>query len=78
VTTKRWSDLSGRTRAMIVIASVFDTILKAAALVDLRHRTADEVRGSRWIWRIAVVLVNAAGAMPVAYFLLGRRKPSTN
>jgi hypothetical protein len=73
---RRWSELSERSRRLIVVAGVFEGILKIAALVDLKRRPAEEVRGSKWAWATAVVLVNSVGAVPVAYFLLGRRKSS--
>ena len=72
---RRWSDLSERTRRLIVAASVCEGVLKVAALVDLKRRPAEEVRGSKRAWATAVVLVNSVGAVPVAYFLLGRRRP---
>lgn len=71
---KRWSDLSPRTRRFVTIAGIFESILKAAALVDLKRRPADEVRGSKKVWATAIVLVNSLGAVPASYFLFGRRK----
>lgn len=70
---KRWHDLSPRTRRVIVAVSAIETALKAAALVDLCRRPADQVRGSKKAWATAIVLVNSAGAVPAAYFLRGRR-----
>lgn len=58
-----------------MVASVFEGVLKIAALVDLKRRPAEEVRGSKRAWATAVVLVNSVGAVPLAYFLLGRQKP---
>ncbi len=71
---RRWRDLSERSRRLIVVAGVLEGILKIAALVDLKRRPAAEIRGSKRAWASAVVLVNSLGAVPVAYFLLGRRK----
>lgn len=71
---RRWRDLSERSRRLIVVAGVLEGILKIAALVDLKRRPAEEIRGSKRAWASAVVLVNSLGAVPVAYFLLGRRK----
>ena len=71
---RRWSDLSPRTRRFIVVGGVFEGIVKTVALVDLRRRPAAEVRGSKRAWATAIVLVNSVGAVPVAYFLLGRRR----
>ena len=71
---RRWSELSAGTRRFIVIGAVVEGALKVAALVDLRRRPADEVNGSKRAWAVAIVLVNSLGAVPMAYFLLGRRK----
>ena len=75
---KRWNELSERSRKLIVAAAVGETLLKAAALVDLKRRPAAEIRGSKRAWATTVVLVNSLGAVPVAYFLFGRRKPTTD
>ncbi len=74
---RRWSDLSERSRRLIVITGVCEAALKVAALVDLRRRPADEVRGSKRIWAVAILLTNSVGAVPVAYFALGRRRRET-
>ena len=71
---KRWSDLSPRSRRLIVIGVIFEGILKLAALVDLRRRPAEQIRGPKWAWAAAIGLSNSVGGVPVAYFLLGRRK----
>ena len=73
--TKRWQDLSPRTRQLIAAAASIDGALKVAALFDLKRRSTEEVRGSRKAWAAAIVLINSAGAVPVAYFLKGRRRP---
>ena len=72
---RRWSDLSERNRRLIVLGGVVDAILRIAALLDLRRRPAEEVRGSKRAWEVAVAVVSSAGVLPVAYFLLGRRRP---
>jgi hypothetical protein len=74
---KRWNELEPRTRKLIVTASAIEGVLKIAALVDLSRRHADEVRGSKKAWAAAVALINAFGAVPIAYFAWGRRKPAT-
>jgi hypothetical protein len=72
---RRWSDLSSRSRRLILAAAVAETGLKAAVLVDLKRRPADQVRGSRRIWA-ASMLVNSAGLIPLSYFAFGRRRPA--
>lgn len=71
---KWWSDLSPRTRKMIVAAAVAEAGLKAAVLIDLRRRPATEIRGSKRVWA-AAMLVNSAGLVPLCYFVFGRRRP---
>lgn len=71
---KRWHEFSPRTRRVIVAAAAIEGALKVAALIDLKRRPAEQVRGSKKTWATAIVLVNSAGAVPVAYFLKGRRR----
>jgi hypothetical protein len=71
---RRWSDLSGRTRAFIIVAAIAEGCLKAAALVDLKRRPASQVRGPKWLWAAFVVVVNSFGGAPLCYFVLGRRR----
>ena len=52
-------------------------MLKVAALVDLARRPAMELHGSKRRWAVAIVLINAIGIVPLAYFVVGRKpKPS--
>jgi hypothetical protein len=74
IVSRTWNDLAPRTRRLIVVASVIEGVLKVAALVDLARRPASEVRGSKARWAVAVTLINSLGAMPIAYFAVGRRK----
>jgi hypothetical protein len=71
---KRFGELSPRTRKLIIAAGVTEAGLKAAALLDIRHRAADQVRGPKWLWVGALVLVGSFGALPLSYFAFGRRK----
>jgi hypothetical protein len=71
---RRWSDLSERQRRLVVAAGAIEAVLKIAALVDLRRRPAGEIRGPKKLWAVAIVLVSSAGALPIAYFALGRRR----
>ena len=70
---KRWSDLSPRTRKLIIVGGVAEAGLKAAAAIDLKRRAADQVRGPKWAW-FAGLLINSAGLIPLSYFVFGRRK----
>jgi hypothetical protein len=69
---RQWSDLSPRTRKLIVAAAVAEGILKTAALADMARRPSAEIRGSKWIWAPIVVAVNSFGLAPLAYFAYGR------
>ena len=73
---RRWSDLSERQRRLIVAGAAFEGVLKIAALVDLMRRPASRIRGRKWAWATAIVVVNSVGGAPLAYFLLGRRRAS--
>lgn len=72
---RRWSDLSERTRRLIIIGAVFEGILKVMALADIKRRPGYEIRGSKFKWAATVVLINSVGAAPIAYFIFGRRNP---
>ena len=65
----QWSDLSPRSRRLIIAAG-----LKVAALIDIKRRPASQIRGPKWLWATVVVLVNSFGGAPVSYFLFGRRR----
>jgi hypothetical protein len=73
VAKKRWNDLSPRTRRAIVVVGALEGVLKVAALRDLRKRPAEQVRGSKARWATAIVAINSVGAVPIAYFVRGRR-----
>jgi hypothetical protein len=73
---RQWSDLSQRTRRMLIGAAVAEGLLKVAALIDLKRRPATQVRGPKWIWATVVAVVGSAGVVPIAYFVFGRREPS--
>ena len=71
---RKWGDLSGRTRTLIITVAVADGILKAAALIDIKRRPASQIRGPKWVWAPVVTLVNSAGVVPISYFVFGRRQ----
>ncbi|MCW2753907.1 MAG: hypothetical protein JWQ32_1318 [Marmoricola sp.] len=70
----RWGDLNPRAQRVILTTGAIEGVLKVAALVDLKRRPAQEVRGSKKRWAAAIILINAGGAVPIAYFLKGRRQ----
>jgi len=71
---RQWSDLSPRSRTLIIAAATAEAGLKAAALIDIKRRPASQIRGPKWLWATVVVLVNSFGAAPASYFLFGRRR----
>jgi Phospholipase_D-nuclease N-terminal len=73
---RRWSDLSARSRRLIIGAAVAEASLKTAALIDIRRRPASEIRGSKWAWAAVVLAVNSFGGAPLSYFAFGRRRQS--
>jgi hypothetical protein len=66
---KRWSDLSPGQQKLIVAAAAGELSLKVAALIDLRRRPREQVRGPKFVW-VALMFVNLIG--PVSYFAFGR------
>jgi len=75
--SKKWENLDPRTRRLIVVAGAIEAALKIAALIDLVRRPSSQVRGSKARWAAAVTLINSLGAVPVAYFVWGRRTSAT-
>jgi hypothetical protein len=71
---EQWSDLSERTRRLLTIAAVAEGILKLAALIDLKRRPATLICGPKWMWATVVAVVSSAGAVPLSYFVVGRRQ----
>lgn len=74
VAKKKWQDLSPRTRHLIIAGGAVDGALKIAALTDLARRPKAEVRGSKSAWALAITFVNSVGAVPIVYFVRGRRR----
>jgi hypothetical protein len=71
---RKWSDLSDRSRKLIITVAVAEGILKVAALIDIKRRPASEIRGPKWLWAPVVAVVNSAGVVPISYFVFGRRQ----
>jgi hypothetical protein len=71
---KQWSDLSQRTRGVLMTAAAVEGILKIAALIDLKRRPARQIRGPKWLWAAVVTVVSSAGVVPISYFVFGRRQ----
>ena len=71
---QRWSDLSERNRKLIFTAAAVDVTLRIAALIDIKRRPADQIRGRKRLWAAVVAVVNSAGIIPISYFVFGRRR----
>ena len=74
-TRRQWSDLSERTRRLLIAAAVVEGVLKVAALIDIKGRTASQIRGPKWLWSSVVAGISSAGIVPISYFVVGRRQP---
>ncbi|GAA1107196.1 hypothetical protein GCM10009630_00090 [Kribbella jejuensis] len=71
---KKWDELSPRSRRLVVVGAVAESVLKSIALADLARRPAEQVRGPKPAWAVFLTLFNSVGVAPVAYWLFGRRK----
>jgi hypothetical protein len=74
---KQWSDLSERTRRLLITVAVVEAILKVAALIDIKGRPASQLRGPKWMWASVVAVAASAGVVPISYFVFGRRQPGS-
>jgi hypothetical protein len=64
-----------RQRAVIISLGLAELGLKLAAARDIQRRPVDQIRGSKWLWRLAL-LVNTFG--PLGYFRWGRTETQTH
>jgi len=68
----RWNKLSPLQCISTAFATLIQISLLVAALVDLRRRPAEQIRGNKRLWTL-VVFINWVG--PISYFLFGRLRP---
>jgi hypothetical protein len=68
---QRWSDLSTEQRIGVVALGTFQVSLQIAALVDIRRRPREQIKGRKATW-VALSFLNTVG--PLAYFKFGRRR----
>lgn len=74
--SRRWDQLSGVQKLLVVTLTSVQVSLAATAWVDLAQRPTEQVNGPKPKWA-AVIAINFVG--PIAYFLRGRspsRPPS--
>jgi hypothetical protein len=69
-----WTELTPRQRQAMLIRGALQVGLPTAALIDLRRRPASQIGGPKPLW-LAISFANYLGAGPIAYLLLGRRRP---
>ncbi len=67
---RSFRELTPTQQRLVAVGGVLQVALQLWVLLDLRHRDADQVRGSKRLWRGAS-FINFAG--PIAYLLAGRR-----
>ncbi|HMR50124.1 MAG TPA: hypothetical protein PKE40_12765 [Arachnia sp.] len=72
-TKKRIQDLSPAARFALGTLGIIDMGLRVYALVDIAKRPADQVEGPKEVWVPALVVVNSAGLLPLAYLKWGRK-----
>lgn len=68
---KAWNDFTASHKALVVTGAVAQFALLGAALWDIAHRPAAQVRGPKSLW-VGVSFVNILG--PMAYFVVGRKR----
>jgi hypothetical protein len=69
---KSWKEMPPLARAGTILAAVVQLSLLIAAQRDISRRPAEQIRGSKAMWRM-VTLINFVG--PGSYFAFGRKNP---
>lgn len=68
----KWESLSEGQRKLITILGAVDAAGKSLALASLARTDKPQVRGSKFIWGIAIGTVNTFGWL--SWFAFGRKK----
>jgi hypothetical protein len=68
---RRWSELTDKQRALLLVAASVQVSLAVSAWADLADRPASEINGSKARWA-AIIAVNFVG--PLTYFRWGRKR----
>lgn len=66
---EKWSEMHGWKKVFVVVMGIIQIALLAAALLDIRKRPAEDIRGNKKIWTL-VSFINFIG--PILYFKYGR------
>lgn len=67
----KWKDMPPQARVGMVLVGAIQLTLLLAAQRDISRRPAEQIRGSKTMWRLAT-LINFIG--PGSYFAFGRKK----
>jgi hypothetical protein len=67
----KWKDMPPQARVGMVVVGAIQLTLLLAAQRDISRRPAEQIRGSKTMWRLAT-LINFIG--PGSYFAFGRKK----
>ncbi|HEY1344685.1 MAG TPA: PLD nuclease N-terminal domain-containing protein [Streptosporangiaceae bacterium] len=70
---QKFSDLPPAQQRAIVVAGAVQLTLLAAALIDIRRRPQDQIKGPKPLW-VGISFINTIG--PLAYFFFGRKRHS--
>lgn len=70
---KKWKDFKPWQKASAILMGIIQVSLLIAALVDIRRRPAEQIRGRKSLWAM-VAFVNYVG--PISYFIFGRKQPA--
>jgi hypothetical protein len=68
---RKWSELTDKQRALLLVAASVQVSLAVSAWADLADRPASEINGSKARWA-AIIAVNFVG--PLSYFRWGRKR----
>ena len=68
---KSWKELPPAARVGTIVVGAAQLAFLTAAQRDISRRPADQIRGSKTLWRFAT-LINFIG--PGSYFAFGRRR----
>lgn len=69
--TRRLADLAPAQQRLLMMSAAVQFTLLAAALIDIRRRPREQIRGPKAMWA-GLAFVNFVG--PAAYFTVGRRR----
>ncbi len=68
---EKWTEMPEWKKACTIVIGLIQISLLIAALVDIRKRSAQDIRGDKKVWFL-VSFINFIG--PILYFKIGRKK----